>query len=38
MTLPAESAAGLSPSEIETLLGFQGRDEIIHRDDMVITG
>lgn len=33
----AERLRGRQSAEIETLLGFQGRDEIIHRDDLVIT-
>jgi glutamate 5-kinase len=33
----AERLRGRQSSEIEALLGFQGRDEIIHRDDLVIT-
>ncbi len=28
---------GRKSAEIETLLGFRGRDEVIHRDDLVIT-
>ena len=27
---------GRKSSEIEALLGFRGRDEIIHRDDLII--
>lgn len=34
----AERLCGRQSNEIETLLGFPGRDEIIHRDDLVITG
>ena len=34
----AERLRGRKSSEIEALLGFHGRDEIIHRDDLVITG
>ena len=30
--------AGLKSSEIEKVLGFRGRDELIHRDDMVLMG
>jgi glutamate 5-kinase len=30
--------AGRKSSEIEALLGLRGRDEMIHRDDLVITG
>jgi glutamate 5-kinase len=33
----ADRLRGRKSSEIETLLGFRGRDEIIHRDDLVIT-
>jgi glutamate 5-kinase len=33
----AERLKGRKSSEIETLLGFRGRDEIIHRDDLVVT-
>jgi glutamate 5-kinase len=29
---------GLKSSEIEKILGFRGRDEIVHRDDMVLMG
>jgi glutamate 5-kinase len=29
---------GRKSSEIESILGFRGRDEIIHRDDLVIMG
>ena len=28
--------AGHRSEDIETLLGFRGRDEVIHRDDLVI--
>jgi glutamate 5-kinase len=34
----AERLRGRHSSEIEGLLGYHGRDEIIHRDDLVITG
>ena len=30
--------AGLKSGEIEKVLGFRGRDELIHRDDMVLMG
>ena len=30
--------AGLKSSEIERTLGFRGRDEMVHRDDLVMTG
>lgn len=33
----AERLRGCQSTEIETLLGFRGRDEIIHRDDLVLT-
>ena len=29
--------AGHKSGEIETILGYRGRDEIIHRDDLVVT-
>jgi glutamate 5-kinase len=29
---------GLKSGEIETALGFRGRDELVHRDDMVLMG
>ena len=28
---------GRKSSEIETILGYRGRDEMIHRDDLVLT-
>lgn len=34
----ASSIAGLKSGEIEKVLGFRGRDELIHRDDMVLMG
>jgi glutamate 5-kinase len=34
----AERIRGRRSSEIEAILGFRGRDEMIHRDDMVVTG
>jgi len=37
-SLDAERLRGRHSSEIESVLGFHGRDEIIHRDDLVITG
>jgi len=37
-SLDAERLRGRHSSEIEGVLGFHGRDEIIHRDDLVITG
>ncbi len=30
--------AGHKSGEIEAILGYRGRDEIIHRDDLVVTG
>ncbi len=33
----AQRLRGRQSHEIETLLGFPGRDEIIHRDDLVVT-
>jgi glutamate 5-kinase len=30
--------AGRKTSEIEKALGFRGRDEMVHRDDLVMTG
>jgi glutamate 5-kinase len=33
----AERLRGRKSADIEALLGFRGRDEIIHRDDLVIT-
>ena len=34
----AAQIAGLKTSEIEKALGFRGRDEMVHRDDLVMTG
>jgi glutamate 5-kinase len=34
----AERIRGRKSGEIESILGFRGRDEIIHRDDLVVTG
>ncbi|MBM3565710.1 MAG: glutamate 5-kinase, partial [Alphaproteobacteria bacterium] len=37
---PADEArriAGHRSHEIESLLGYRGRDEMIHRDDLVLT-
>jgi glutamate 5-kinase len=33
----AQRICGRQSSEIEALLGFRGRDEMIHRDDLVVT-
>ena len=32
----ARRIAGHKSAEIESLLGYRGRDEMIHRDDLVI--
>ena len=32
----AARIAGLKSGEIEKVLGFRGRDELVHRDDMVL--
>lgn len=34
----ATRIAGLKSADIEKALGFRGRDEIVHRDDMVLMG
>jgi glutamate 5-kinase len=34
----AERIAGKRSVEIEAILGYRGRDEMIHRDDLVLTG
>jgi len=34
----AARIAGHKSSEIETILGYRGRDEMIHRDDLVLSG
>jgi glutamate 5-kinase len=34
----AERIAGKRTVEIEAVLGYRGRDEMIHRDDLVLTG
>ncbi|HKE95451.1 MAG TPA: glutamate 5-kinase [Povalibacter sp.] len=36
-SVDAERLRGRKSAEIEALLGFRGRDEIIHRDDLVVT-
>ncbi|MDF1794053.1 MAG: glutamate 5-kinase [Thalassobaculaceae bacterium] len=33
----ARQISGLKSREIETALGYRGRDEIVHRDDLVLT-
>jgi glutamate 5-kinase len=35
-SVDAERIAGHRSDEIETILGWRGRDEIIHRDDLVL--
>jgi glutamate 5-kinase len=37
-TVDAKLIAGHKSSEIEALLGYRGRDEMIHRDDLVLDG
>ena len=32
----ATRIAGFKTSEIENILGYRGRDEVIHRDDLVL--
>ncbi|MGE4221550.1 MAG: glutamate 5-kinase [Alphaproteobacteria bacterium] len=34
----AERIAGHKSGDIEALLGYRGRDEMVHRDDLVLTG
>jgi glutamate 5-kinase len=34
----ARSIAGRKSAEIAQVLGYSGRDEIIHRDDLVLLG
>jgi glutamate 5-kinase len=34
----AEQIAGKRTVEIEAILGYRGRDEMIHRDDLILTG
>jgi glutamate 5-kinase len=34
----AERIAGRRSAEIEAILGYRGRDEMIHRDDLALTG
>ena len=36
-SVDAERLKGRKSAEIEQLLGFRGRDELIHRDDLVVT-
>jgi glutamate 5-kinase len=33
----ARAIAGHKSGEIEAILGYRGRDEMIHRDDLVVT-
>lgn len=34
----ARKIMGRKSAEIEAVLGFRGRDELIHRDDLVMEG
>ena len=34
----AHAIAGHKSGEIEAILGYRGRDEMIHRDDLVVSG
>ncbi len=34
----AERIAGKRSIEIEAILGYRGRDEMVHRDDLILTG
>jgi len=34
----AQAIAGHRSGEIEAILGYRGRDEMIHRDDLVVSG
>jgi glutamate 5-kinase len=34
----AEKIVGKRSGEIETILGYRGRAEMIHRDDMILRG
>ena len=36
--LNAHKIIGHKSDDIEKLLGYRGRDEMIHRDDLVLTG
>ena len=36
-TSDAARIAGHKSGEIETILGYRGRDEMIHRDDLVVS-
>jgi glutamate 5-kinase len=36
-SVDAERIRGRRSAEIETLLGYRGRDEMVHRDDLVVT-
>jgi glutamate 5-kinase len=33
----ARRASGRRSQELEAILGYRGRDELIHRDDLVLT-
>jgi glutamate 5-kinase len=37
-SVDAQTIAGHKSNEIEAILGYRGGDEIIHRDDLVLTG
>ncbi len=37
-SVDAQAIAGHRSSEIEAILGYRGRDEMIHRDDLVVSG
>jgi glutamate 5-kinase len=37
-SVDARAIAGHRSGEIETILGYRGRDEMIHRDDLVVDG
>ena len=34
----AQAIAGHKSDEFESILGYRGRDEIVHRDDLVLSG
>jgi glutamate 5-kinase len=36
-SMDAERICGRRSAELESLLGYRGRDEMIHRDDLVLT-
>jgi glutamate 5-kinase len=37
-SVDAQAIAGHKSDEFETILGYRGRDEIVHRDDLVLSG